>query len=244
MRHLVCVLLAACFASFPNALRSQTLAPAEQEVVGAIRARMDAAAQRQVETWARYVADGCILSSDDGSLMTKAQMLAHYKKVRAEYDRALDPRDFKVHIYGDTAVANYRATTHEQFGATDITNEQRRTDTLIKRNGAWLLIAIQWNNLPVNYREPTSGSGGRSNEYVGQYRARPEDEIETISFRDGKLWSQTGEEGAWCLPAGGETFFYREDLGSFTFTRNAQGVVTGYTYRRSDGREIFNQKIK
>jgi hypothetical protein len=61
---------------------------------------------------------------------------------------------------------------------------------------------------------------------------------------DGKLWSQTGDEKGECLPAGGDTFFYQDDLGSFTFSRNAEDRVTGYTYRRFDGQEIYCMKVK
>jgi hypothetical protein len=54
--------------------------------------------------------------------------------------------------------------------------------------------------------------------------------VETISVKDGKLWSQVGkdaEEEYFAL--GPETFFVKDDLGSFTFVRDAQGHVTGYT---------------
>jgi hypothetical protein len=40
-----------------------------------------------------------IFSGDDGSLLTKAQMIAYYKNVPAEYDRALEPREYTVHLY-------------------------------------------------------------------------------------------------------------------------------------------------
>ena len=46
------------------------------------------------------------------------------------------------------------------------------------------------------------------------------------------------------LPLGGETFFIKSDLGTFIFSRDAQGRVTGYTYSRVDGQEIHIKKIK
>jgi hypothetical protein len=245
MRYLACLLLALCAtATLANAAETQKLAPAEQEVVNLHKARMDAAARRDMPAWTLYVAEDCIFSSDGGTVLTKAQMLAHYDKVPAQYDRALDPRDYVVRLYGNTAVVNYRATNHEQFGATDLTTEQRRTETLVKRDGSWLLVAIQWDNLPINYRKPVVVDGRSYKDYVGQYQWRPGDDVETISVKDRKLWSQTGGDGDWCLPAGGDTFFYREDLGSFTFSRDAQGGVTGYIHHRFDGQEIHAEKIK
>jgi hypothetical protein len=46
------------------------------------------------------------------------------------------------------------------------------------------------------------------------------------------------------FPLGSETFFVKNDLGSVTFVRDAQGHVAGYTYHRWDGQEIRAKKIK
>jgi hypothetical protein len=227
-----------------NAPQAQKFSPAEQELIRVQKARMDAAAQRDMAAWSRFVAEDCIFSGDDGSLHTKAEMMAYYKKVPAEYDHAIDPRDYLVHIHGDTAVVNLRATDHEPFGTVDVTSEQRRTETFIKRDGAWLAIAIQWSALPINHRQPVAADSRSYQDYVGQYQSRPKDDLESISIKDGKLWSQTGDDGDWCLPAGGETFFYKSDVGSFTFSRDAQGRVTGYTYHRPDGQETHTMKVK
>jgi hypothetical protein len=244
MRHLS-VLLFALFtaACLARTSEPQQFSPAEQEVVNIQKARMDAAARRDLEAWSRYVADDCIFSGDNGSLLTKAQMIAYYKKVPAEYDRALEPREYIVHLYGNTAVVNLRATDHEPAGGVDITGEQRRTETFVKQNGSWMAIAIQWSALPINHRKPVSREGRSLQEYVGQYKARPKDDIEMISIKDGRLWSQTGDAGDWCEYAGGDTFFSTSDFGQFTFSRDAQGRVKGYTYRRPDGQEIYSARI-
>jgi len=244
MRYLV-FLLAALYSTAISGdiAEAQKLSPAEQEVVNVSKARLEAAANRDMAAWTRYVAEDCIFTNG-GSISTKAQMLEHYKKVPAKYDRALNPRDHIVHLYGNTAIVNYLATNHEQFGNTDIIEEQRRTETFVKRDGSWLLIAIQWGDLAINHRKPAVVEGRSYTEYLGEYKARPEDDVETIFVKDGKLWSRTGTgQGEW-LPAGGDTFFFKDDLGSVTFSRDAKGRVTGYTYRRSDGQDIYNPKIK
>ena len=41
-----------------------------------------------------------------------------------------------------------------------------------------------------------------------------------------------------------DTFFFKDDLGSETFSRDSQGHVIGYTYHRADGQEIHVKKIK
>jgi len=61
---------------------------------------------------------------------------------------------------------------------------------------------------------------------------------------DGKLWSQMGGDADEAFPLGRDAFFYKDDLGSAEFTRDAQGNVTGYTYHRVDGQEIHVKKVK
>jgi ketosteroid isomerase-like protein len=245
MRTIACLLVALCLpASMISAQGQAKLAPAQQEVVDARKARMAAGARRD-GSWARYVADDCIFSDDDGNLTTKAKMIDHDKTWPPEYDHSVDFRDYIVHVYGDTAVMNLRFTLHEQFTDSDIITEMRETETYVKQNGSWLLVARQWGPLPVNFRKPLAGDTSGYKDYVGQYEWRPLDEVETVTVKDGKLWTDFAE-GAdeEYFQLGPETFFVKDDLGSVTFVRDTQGRVTGYTYHRDDGQEIHARKIK
>jgi len=70
--------------------------------------------------------------------------------------------------------------------------------------------------------------------------------------KEGKLWSRLRErlseepDEQEYLPWGPETFFIKDYLGSvtFTFVRDAQGHVSGYTWHLVDGQEIHVKKIK
>jgi ketosteroid isomerase-like protein len=219
--------------------------PAQQEVINAHEARTEAINKRDLAAYSRYVADDCIFSTDDGAVRTKAQLMAHVGKLPSEYDRTVNPRDYVVHVYGDTAVLSLRYTGHEQFTDSDIVSEMRMTETYIKRNDKWLLIARQWGKIPTNFRKPVAVDTSIYKDYAGQYEWRPLDDVETISVKDGRLWSQSGngapEE---LLPLGADSFFLRSDLGTNKFTRDAQGRVTGNTYQDADGQEIHIKKIK
>ena len=139
---------------------------------------------------------------------------------------------------------NYRVAIHEQFTDADIISEQRYTETYIKQNGSWLLIAKQWGNLPVNFHKPVAVDTSVYKDYVGRYEWRPLDDLDIVSVKDGKLWSQSGKDEDEYLPLGAETLFVRSGIGSITFVRDAQGHVTGYTYHRWDGQEIHVKKLK
>jgi len=143
-------------------------------------------------------------------------------------------------------VINFRLTGHEQFTDSDIVSEERQTETYIKQNGSWVLVARQWGLLPVNFHKPVAVDTSVYKDYVGQYQWRPLDDVETVSVKNGKLWSRFSKdnEDDEYLPLSSDTFFVKDDIGSTQFVRDAQGHLTGYTYHRFDGQEIHVKKIK
>jgi ketosteroid isomerase-like protein len=232
--HLLVALCLSC--NMTCAQDQPKFSSAQQEVLDAHKLRVEAVEKRDFATYSRLVADDCMYSTDDGVLYTppKTHVLERWK-LPLVYDYGVNPRDYVIHVYGDTAVLNYLVTTHEQFTDSDIISEQRATEIYIKQNGSWLLIARQWGNLPVNFHKPVAVDGSLYKDYVGEYQWRPLGHVETVSLRSGKLWSQFGKGEDEYLPLGPETFFVKSDLGSVTFVRDAQGHVTGYTYHRWDG---------
>jgi len=96
----------------------------------------------------------------------------------------------------------------------------------------------------VNFRKPVAVDTSVYKDYVGQYEWRPGVPPDIVSVKDGKLWSKIGEDEDEALPLSSDTFFFKDDLGSETFSRDSQGHVIGYTYHRADGQEIHVKKIK
>jgi ketosteroid isomerase-like protein len=245
MRAFICLLAALCVPSCIHAADAPSFTPAQQAVLKSLNASAAAGEKRDWAAWSRYVADDCVFSDDSGHLITKAQMLERNKKNwPLEYDQTLNRREFVVHVYGETAVVNFRATVHEQFTDSVIVTELRETETWIKRNRSWQMVARQWGPLPVNLHKPAAANAGAYKDYAGQYKWRPLDDVDIVTVKDGKLWSQIGQDEGEYLPLGPDTFFTKDDLGTITFLRDAQGHVTGYTYRRNDGQEIHVWKVK
>jgi len=188
MRSLIWFLAAFCLSASATCAQDQPkFSPAQQEVLDVHKARVEAGERRDYAAWSRYVADDCMVTDDDGVLDTnrKAHIMKGWKLPLA-YDHGVNPRDYVVHVYGSTAVLNYRVTIHEQFADADIISEQRYTETYIKQNGSWLLIANQWGNLPVNFHKPVAVDTSVYKDYVGQYEWRPLDQVKTVSVKDGK----------------------------------------------------------
>jgi ketosteroid isomerase-like protein len=247
MRHFIYIAVVLGLSAITLRAQDQPkFSPAQQEVLDAHKARVQAGEKRDYATYSRLVADDCIYSDDDGILDTNPKVhILELWKLPLAYDHGVNPREYVIHVYGNTAVLNYRLTLHEQFTDADIISEQRYTETYIKQNGSWLLVAKQWGNLPVNFHKPVAVDASVYKDYVGRYEWRPLEQTETVSLKDGKLWTDFGEAmDEEYFPLGTETFFVKNDLGSVTFVRDAQGHVTGYTYHRWDGQEIHAKKIK
>jgi hypothetical protein len=244
MRYFSCILLVLCVAAI-RASDQPKLSQAEQEVLDVRNERTEASNNRDREVWSRFVAEECIFSTDAGERLSKAEVSRVVSKLPHDYDYSVDPRDAVVHVYGDAAVLNLRFTTHEKFNDSDVISEMRATETYVRRDGRWVLVARQWGKIPVNYRKPAVVDARSYKDYVGEYEWRPLDRVETMSVKDGKLWTQTGKDAAEeMLPMGVDAFFLKGELGTNTFIRDAQGRVTGYTYRDADGQEVHVKKVR
>ena len=196
MRSILSLLVALCLLAPAVCAQDQPkFSPAQQEVLDARKARIEAGDKHDYAAWSRFVADDCIYSTDDGEIDTNVK--AHTRerwKLPLAYDHGENPRDYVIHVCGNTAVINLRVTAHEQFTDADIISEQRFTETYIKQNGSWLLIARQWGNLPINFHHPVAVDTSVYKDYVGQYEWRPLDDGETMYVKDGRLWSRFGND--------------------------------------------------
>jgi uncharacterized protein (TIGR02246 family) len=97
-------------------------------------------AKRDVASYDRILTDDYTWTDFDGIVWTKAQDLETLKSgevVNTSY--AVD--DWKVRVYGDTAVVTGRTTVKETWKGKDVSGQYRYTDTWVKRAGRWQLVA-------------------------------------------------------------------------------------------------------
>jgi len=98
---------------------------------------------------------------------------------------------------------------------------------------------------PTNFRKPVAVDTSIYKDYAGEYEWRPHENLETISVKNGRLWTQSGkEEPEEFLPLGADLFFLTNELGIDKFVRDTQGRVTGYTYQDADGQEVHIKKVR
>jgi ketosteroid isomerase-like protein len=114
---------------------------AEQKVLAVIHKLADAGIRRDVKTIARLYSDDYFHTNADGSIMTKAQVLASY---RARPDVTAESNEHgqeKVQLDGDIAVVSSRVTYKGLFKDQPFSRLYRVTYVLKQRRGRWQVIA-------------------------------------------------------------------------------------------------------
>jgi len=112
----------------------------EQELITLENGWADAVVKKDVAFLDRILADDYLFTDPFGTVFNKAQTLASVKSGDDVVTSAVND-DMKVRVYGDVAVVTGRWTSKETLKSTDISGQQRWTDTWVKRAGRWQCVA-------------------------------------------------------------------------------------------------------
>ena len=123
----------------------QPLSQAEQEVRKLEREWLDAYEKRDAEAMNRIVADDFKLTFSDGTVRTKADILAQLKSERDSGfpSPKLSTEDEQSRVEGDTVILTGRFIQQMERAGQIRTMQMRYTDTYAKRQGRWQVIASQ-----------------------------------------------------------------------------------------------------
>lgn len=112
------------------------------------RAWLDAYEQHDDKAMEAIVSDDFTITFPDGSRQTKAQIIASLKRPRREGSPVLKfhTEEVQARVYGDTVILIGRVMTEYQRDGQKSTQQQRYTDTYVKRNGRWQVVASHLSN--------------------------------------------------------------------------------------------------
>jgi ketosteroid isomerase-like protein len=158
MKHILAVallsLLSLSFAAGQQAGAAKTQKPKAK--TGAVSATSSVADQiRKLEQdWAQatmkdgvaavdhYEADDILSTDPSGRVTDKAQDKKDLSSGDLKF-QSMEVSDLKVRVYGNTAVATGANTLKGTFKGQEISGKYRFTDTWVKRNGKWQVVATQ-----------------------------------------------------------------------------------------------------
>ena len=108
------------------------------------RAWLDAYEQHDEKAMDAIVADDFTITFPNGSMQTKAQILVSINKPRSAGGPAMKfhTEDVMARVYSDTVILTGRVVTeYQRDGKTTSKEQLRYTDTYVKRNGRWQVVA-------------------------------------------------------------------------------------------------------
>ena len=113
----------------------QTLVKLEREATAAL-------IKRDAASFGRIFAEDAVLTSPDGTVQTKAQLLADVKSGNLVLESS-DIADMKVHVHGETALVTYSTTDKVRYKGQDVSGRYRWMDVFVRRSGTWQIVASQ-----------------------------------------------------------------------------------------------------
>lgn len=121
----------------------------EDDVRRLERAWLDAYEKHDAKAMQAIVADDFLITFPDGSQQTKADILAMIKRpISAESASKFSTVDVRSRVYGDTVILTGRVITEYKRGGETKKDESLYTDTYVRRNGAWQVVASHLSNVP------------------------------------------------------------------------------------------------
>lgn len=203
---LLCMLLVP-----PGTMAQRTDAALLKLIQGYEQQLADAVALGDTTVWKKYLHDSCVITTEDGSVMTRAQLIAGLRPLPQNYIGKIIIIEPKLVRYGNTAVFSFIDDEYLELYNLKIHTRYKQTDTWINFNGQWKKIAMQLFEIPKT-PPPVTIDSAILKRYAGNY-ALSTDMTCTVYVENGKLFVKKMNRPATELLAQTETVFFRKGDG-------------------------------
>src|SRR6476620_10005331 len=120
---------------------------AEEELVKLEKAFAEAIVKNDLEGIGRLVTDDWIIVDPDGGIIDRARFFEVIKSGALTHD-IMESEDFRVRVYGDSAVVTAITSTKGKFMGQEFSTRERATDVFVKREGRWQCVLTHLTRLP------------------------------------------------------------------------------------------------
>jgi ketosteroid isomerase-like protein len=190
-------------------------------------------------TFDRIVADDFTGTDESGKVRSKAEERALVQAVPASVNASLTAEDVQVRVYGDTAVVTGRIVSRVQG---NLNFQSRFTDTFVKRDGRWQVVARHYSRIPKE-RAPIRLDSKTYDAYVGQYELAPNVVLEVTKENDKLMSLVAGQPKQELLPESEIEFFLKGLTAQFIFVRDESGRVTKLIINQ-EGQRVTAKRLK
>jgi len=189
------------------------------------QASMDAIAAGDKGVWERVMDASCVVTSEEGELLTKTQFLEQLRPLPKGLSGEIAVKELTVQEFPGLAVVRYLADESESVFGQKLSVHYRVTDTYRRAGDDWKLTA---SHLSVVTRDPPAQETSKAlwPGLVGSYRLEPDGWTFIVELRDGKLYGGRDPKNLKPLvPLTPDAFVVSGSLGEWIFvTENGKAT--------------------
>ena len=111
----------------------------EEELLKLEKAFAAAIVKNDLEGIGRLVADDWIIVDPNGEIVDRTRFFEVIKSGALTHD-VMESEDFRVRIYGESALVTAVTRTEGKFMGQEFTTQERATDVFVKRDGRWQCV--------------------------------------------------------------------------------------------------------
>jgi len=211
----------------------------QEELVRRTQELYDAVAFANQAPWKKYFADDCIFADEKGRVFDKSKLVADITPLPVGYSGTIKIENAQSRIIGNTAILSYDADETETIFGQKLKARYHVTDTWLRRNDNWQIIASQAHRY---YEDPAIGTADRKKfaDYIGTYELAPGQTRSIIAEGD-KLFVERNGKKEQLLPETSEIFFRKGIEGRILFRYASTGKVDTLIDRRNNEDVIWRK---
>lgn len=119
----------------------------EEELLKLEEVFAEAIVKNDLEVIGRLVAEDWIIIDPNGEIVNRTRFFEVIKSGALAHDM-MESEDFRVRVYGDSAVVTGVTRTRGKFMGEEFSTRERGTDVFVKREGRWQCVLTHLTRLP------------------------------------------------------------------------------------------------
>jgi ketosteroid isomerase-like protein len=120
---------------------------AEEELLKLEKEFADLIVRNDLGGIGRLVADDWIIIDSNGEIVERTRFFEIIKSGALTHDM-MESEDFRVRVYGDSAVVTAVTRTKGKFMGQEFSTQERATDVFVKRDGRWQCVLTHLTRFP------------------------------------------------------------------------------------------------
>jgi hypothetical protein len=231
--------LALCTLLITTLLHAADVPITQEELVRRTQELYDAVVPGNQAPWKKYFADDCIFADEKGRILDKTKLIADITPLPGGYSGTIKIDNVQSRIINDTAVLSYDANETETIFGQNLRARYHTTDTWLRRNGEWQIIASQAHRY---YEDPAVGKTDPKKfpDFIGTYELAP-GQTRRVTAEGEKLFVERKGKKEQLFPETSELFFRQGVEGRILFRDDANGKVETLIDRRNNEDVIWGK---